>query len=220
MWLIIYGREKCEIAGIIYQGNVGETGDHILRKRSITSRPDPGEGIRRQSVTTTYEPVTLTSSSETKSLIPIKIRMARTRVPVSSKFSKDYYTTTDSIIDPTNPTNQPTSDDAATTDSTTMDNSVLRKMMRTRVRFVDKALKSSDSTAKASNLRSQTVTTTMSGGSLLAELTTTTADALKAKHKKPKDSKAVKRSPFTAENFDSGGITFPDFDEFGGKNNK
>lgn len=36
---------------------------------------------------------------------------------------------------------------------------------------------------------------------------------------RPKDSKAVKRSPYI-ENFEARGITFPDFDEFGGKKYK
>lgn len=109
----------------------------------------------------------------------------------------------------------------ATATSTTARYPALRRLQSSRVRFIQTtsstpALSSPSSTAPGTTASAASFST--SSTPLSSSSDSNTADT---KHKanmtvKIKDSKAVKRSPYI-ENFESRGITFPDFDEFGGK---
>jgi len=199
----------------------GLSREHSIRVRSVTSRPQ-----RRRS---TLAPVTLTTSSyydETDTTTPTfsKLETKSRSIPIRSKFNgRNAY----KKINPTDATEQDptTTYEPKTTSATeedgglqtttllasTSSSSAIPRRLRSRVRFVQ-----SPTASSASEISSRP-TVTMSGGDLLSELKQTTSDALKVINKKPKDSKAVKRSPFIGENFEAGGITFPDFDDFGGK---
>lgn len=187
---------------------------HEKRKRSILAAAH----IRhtRTSTTTTNKPTQTIGTTPAPTIPKLHKRKLTTQASNdAAKFSRKFYTKTTTTVRADGTTISPTLATPTTSTSATTSHSpspLGKRMLGQSVVFVDSQPRPTQS-ADHGKIR-------VSKSSLLSGLSTPTSDLLKGESKNAKDSKikAVKRSPFLGENFDAGGITFPDFDEFGGKN--
>ncbi|XP_021954343.1 uncharacterized protein LOC110851026 isoform X2 [Folsomia candida] len=195
-------------------GKRDELGEsHVKRKRSTHESTTSVISPTNEAISTS--PTILGTSTTAK--IYKKNKSYSARVPINPKFGRKHLTNkmtsttrasddelaTPTTISTTTSTTAMIDESNPSSTASTTSSPLLKRILRPRVKFVE-------SRPTVSGVEENVVTTSEDS------LRTTTSDILRGESTKPKDSKAVKRSPFIGDNFETGGIQFPDFDDFGG----